>query len=152
MLILACALAVLVASLYALIPLFRDSGGNLEVELLTETELDRLLYQKAIIYSTLKDLEFEFKEGRIVHEDFHQLESAYKAEAAMLLQKLDQLGAGADLDEAIERDIAAKKAEQFSLDGSSKSDPFRCRSCGAKLIPGKKFCADCGAPISETVS
>jgi hypothetical protein len=152
MLILACSIMVLLAGFYALLPLFRNSSGNLETELLTETELDRLLYRKAVIYSILKDLEFEYKVGRLVYEDFHQLESGYKAEAALALQKLDQLGAGAGVDEAIEHEIAARKAEMFSPGESRKDFPTRCQSCGAKLIPGKKFCADCGKPISDTVS
>jgi hypothetical protein len=152
MLIFACAIMALVAGFYTLLPLFRDSGGKFEEELLAETDLDRLLHQKIIIYNNLKDLEFEYKVGRLVHEDFHQLESGYKAEAAMILQKLDLLGAGADIDEAIERDIAARKAELFSRGSSLKSNTARCRTCGAMLIPGKKFCADCGEPISDTVS
>ena len=151
MLIFACGIIVLLAGFYTLLPLFRDSGGNMEAELLTESGLDRLLYQKAILYSTLKDLEFEFKVGRLAREDFRQLESAYKAEAAMILQKLDQMGAGTGLDEAIERDIAARKAEMFASAGSPKGDPSRCQSCGAMLLPGKKFCADCGKPIGDTV-
>jgi hypothetical protein len=152
MLILACTTVVLLAGFYTLLPLFRNSRGSLEAELLTETEMDRLLYQKAIIYSTLKDLEFEYKVGRLVYEDFQQLESGYKTEAAMVLQKLDRLGVGADADDAIEHDIAARKAELFAPGDSHKDAPSRCRSCGAKLISGKKFCADCGKPIGGTVS
>jgi hypothetical protein len=152
MLILACSILVLLAGFYALLPLFRDSGGNLEAELLTETELDRLLHRKTVIYSTLKDLEFEYKVGRLVREDFHQLESGYKAEAAKVLQKLDQLGADVEMDEAIEREIAARKAEMFSPGESQKDLSSRCQFCGAKLIPGKRFCADCGKAIGDTVS
>jgi hypothetical protein len=152
MLILACALMILLAGLYALLPLFRNSGRDLELEFLAETELDKLLYKKAIIYGNLKDLEFEYKVGRLVDEDFHQLESGYKLEAASVLQKLDLLGAGIEIDEAMEREIAARKAELFKPGGLPKEDSARCRSCGARLIPGKKFCADCGKPIDGTVT
>ncbi len=99
------------AALYVLAPLFREPKGNLEVELLAETELDRLLNRKAVIYSNLKDLQFEHRMGRLGEADFHRLEGSFKAEAAEILHKLDTLGAGQDLDERIEKAIAERKTK-----------------------------------------
>ena len=144
MLIAACGLLVVIAGIYVLTPLFKEPGGNLEVELLAETELDRLLARKAVVYSNLKDLEFEYKMGRLSDADFKRLEAGYKGEAAAILQKLDQMGAEKDLDERIEKDIAANKARLFSTAPAQAKGPGSCPSCGADLIPGKKFCADCG--------
>jgi hypothetical protein len=147
MLILACTIMVLLAGFYVLMPLFKEPKGNLEVELLAETELDRLLNQKAVVYSNLKDLEFEYKMGRLADADFRRLEAGYKSEAAIVLQKMDMLGAGRNIDETIEQDIAARKAKLFSPDAPRRMDSTRCPSCGADIIPGKKFCTDCGKPI-----
>ncbi len=145
MLIVACSAMVLLAAVYVVTPLFKEPKGNLEVELLAETELDRLLNRKAIVYSNLKDLEFEYKMGRLSDADFRRLEAGYKSEAAEILQKLDGLGVEHNLDDTIERDIKARK-ERFQ--GPSRSrDLERCPSCGAELIAGKKFCADCGKRI-----
>src|SRR5512136_527909 len=99
------------AVIYVLMPLFREPKGNLEVELLAETELDRLLNRKAVIYSNLKDLEFEHKMGRLGEADFRRLEGGFKAEAAEILHKLDKLGAEQNLDEGIEKAIAERKAK-----------------------------------------
>ncbi len=136
---------VILAGVYVLTPLFKEPKGNLEVELLAETELDRLLNRKAIVYSNIKDLEFEYKMGRLSDADFQRLAAGYKNEAAIILQKLDQLGAEKNLDENIERDIAARKA-RLSRPGppTPAQAPQRCPSCGAEAISGKKFCADCG--------
>ncbi len=144
MLVLACATLVLLAGVYVLMPLFKEPGGNLEAELLAETELDRLLNRKAIIYSNLKELEFEYKMGRLSDADFRRLEAGYKAEAASILQKLDQLGVEKDIDEAIDRDVAARKARLFASSPAEAQVSGNCPSCGAAVIPGKKFCADCG--------
>ena len=144
MLTVACALLTVVAGAFVLTPLFREPKGNLEVELLAETELDRLLNRKAIVYTNLKDLEFEYKMGRLGDADFKRLEAGYKGEAAALLQKLDQMGVEKDLDERIEKDIAASRSRLFSNAPAQTAGPRRCSSCGANLIPGKKFCADCG--------
>ena len=134
--------------MYVLIPLFKEPKGNLEVELLAETELDRLLNRKAIVYTNLKDLEFEYKLGRLSDADFQRLEAGYKAEAALILQKLDQLGIEKNIDEVIERDVAARRSKLFSS-ASPPTAPSatRCPACGTATIPGKKFCADCGRQI-----
>ena len=148
MLIFACSAIVLAAGVYVLTPLFKEPKGNLEVELLAETELDRLLNRKAIVYSNLKDLEFEYKMGRLSDSDFQRLEAGFKGEAAIILQKLDQLGVESNLDETIEKDIAARKERLKDPAGSSRSrQPGRCPSCGSDIVPGKKFCADCGQRV-----
>ena len=144
MLIAACGLLVVIAGIYVLTPLFKEPGGNLEVELLAETELDRLLSRKAVVYSNLKDLEFEYRMGRLSDGDFRRLEAGYKSEAAKLLQDLDRLDVPKDLDETIERDIAARKTKLFP--GTAEMTR-RCPSCGAESPIGKKFCADCGGKL-----
>src|SRR6266498_4766638 len=102
MLVFVCSALVVVAGAYVLTPLFKEPKGNIEVELLAETELDRLLNRKAVIYNNIKDLEFEYKMGRLSDPDYHRLGASYKAEAALVLQKLDQLGAEKNVDEQIE--------------------------------------------------
>ncbi len=141
MLVLACATMTLLAGIYVLTPLFKEPKGNLEVELLAETELDRLLNRKAIVYTNLKDLEFENKMGRLSEADYRRLEAGYKSEATVVLQKLDELGVEKDIDDNIERDVAARKSRLFS---AGPAEPGTCPKCGATVVPGKKFCADCG--------
>lgn len=144
MLYVACAALVTLVGYYVLIPLFKEPKGNLEVELLAETELDRLLNRKAIVYTNLKDLDFEYKLGRLSDADFHRLEAGYKAEAAQILQKLDQLGVEKNIDEIIERDVATRRSKLFSSTSAPAPSATRCPACGSATIAGKKFCADCG--------
>jgi hypothetical protein len=134
MLVFACATAVLLAGFYVFTPLFRESKGSLEAELLTVTDMDRLLDRKAAIYGNLKDLEFEYGMGRLSETDFAGLEADYKKEAAAILQQLDRLGAEIDIDEA-----PVKQGPARNIPGAA-----RCPSCGAEVLTGKKFCADCG--------
>src|SRR5438876_11492699 len=123
----ACTLLVALVGLYVLTPLFREPKGNLDVELLAETELDRLLNRKAVVYSNLKDLEFEYKMGRLSDADFKRLEAGYKSEAAVILKQLDGLGVEKNLDEAIEREVAARRSK---LSGRVRAAPSaRCPSC-----------------------
>jgi rRNA maturation endonuclease Nob1 len=132
----------MIAGFYALRPLFRAPEGKVDIELLAETELDRLLDRKNTIYRNLRDLEFEHKMGRLSEADFQQLAAGYKSEAASVLERIDQLDASENLDKVIEKDIAARKAK--SSGAGAKRDRGRCPSCGAEIIPRKKFCPDCG--------
>ena len=143
----ACAALVAIAGFYVLMPLFAESKAAIDIELLAETELDRLLDRKAVIYRNLKDLDFEHEMGRLSDADFNRLDADYKNDAAILIQKLDQLGASEDLDEEIEKEIAARKAKLFASASAPSKEAPHCPSCGAALIPGKKFCADCGTQI-----
>ena len=133
----ACTLLVLMAGAFVLLPLFRGGANSLDVELLSETELDRLLDRKSVVYKNLMDLELEHKMGRLSEADFRRLDTGYKQEAAGILQEMDKLGPSGSLDAAIEKDISARKAKPGA-------DPLRCPSCGAQIIAGKKYCADCG--------
>jgi hypothetical protein len=133
----ACTALVLLAGAYVLVPLFRGRGDSLDGELLAETELDRLLDRKGVVYKNLMDLELEYKMGRLSEADFRRLDTGYKQEAALILQEIDRLGSSGNLDAAIERDIATRKAK-------AGADPLKCPSCGAQVVAGKKYCADCG--------
>jgi hypothetical protein len=147
MLITAIILLAAAAGVYVLAPLFTEQGSGLEAELLAETELDRLLSRKAVIYSNLRDLDFEFKMDRLSREDFQRLEAGYKDEAALILQQLDSLGVDESLDETIEKDISARKSKLFSPKPLRRTDGQNCPACGAEIFPGKRYCADCGKKL-----
>ena len=144
MLWIACTAVVVAAGFFTLRPLFREPAGNLDIDLLAETELDRLLDRKNVIYRNLRDLEFEHQMGRLSDADFQQLEAGYKNEAAAVLERLDLLDASENLDSQIEKDIAARKAKLSGSGSRRERGPAHCPSCGSEIVPGKKFCADCG--------
>jgi len=141
---LSCIILVLLTGVYVLMPLFRKTAGGPEMELVAETEADRLLDRKSVVYRNLKDLEFEYKMGRLSDSDYQQLGAIYRSEAAGILQELDKLSVADTLGEAIETGIAAVKAKGKISESKPKKDASHCPSCGAEVVPGKKFCADCG--------
>ena len=120
MLLVACSAVVILMGMYVLMPLFREDTGDLDIELLAETELDRLLNRKAIVY---------------------------KNEAADILQKLEYSAASDDLDDMIEKEIASRKSRLAASGSKDEGARSLCPSCGSEVISGKKFCADCGHPL-----
>jgi hypothetical protein len=141
----ACAAMVIAAGAYVLLPLFREPEENPAGELPAETEADRLLGRKAVVEKNLKDLAFEYKLGRLAEADFQQLEAGYKLEAADIQQKFAQLGNGDNLERRIEEEIAAYKAKiKPAAAPAGAHEQKLCPGCGSEIVPGKKFCADCG--------
>ena len=141
---LSCTALVLLAGIYVLMPLFREPDNANKIELVAETELDRLLDRKAVIYGNLRDLEFEYKMGRLSDADFQQLGAGYKNEAAGILQSLDKLSASEHPEKAGEKDTAPREVGRSASESKPAQDAPLCPSCGAEVLPGKKFCADCG--------
>ena len=140
----ACSVVVVFAAFYVLVPLFKGSQDDWDLELTAETDMDRLLDRKAVVYKNLRDLEQDYRMGRLSEADFQSLAADYKKESAVILQSLDRLSASDDLDEAIEKLLSARKASGRSSGSAQARNVGRCPSCGSEIIPGKKFCADCG--------
>ncbi|MBN2243950.1 MAG: zinc ribbon domain-containing protein [Acidobacteria bacterium] len=139
-----CALLTLAAGIFVFRPLFGDPEDSLDILLTAETEADRLLDRKTAIYGNLKDLALEHEMGRLSDEDFRRLEADYKADAALILQKLEGLGVSESLEAAIERDILSRVKGDSAGEAAGGSEKALCPSCGSEVVPGKKFCADCG--------
>ena len=144
LLIASCAVLTLLAGIFVLRPLFGESENSLDILLTAETELDRLVDRKAAIYGNLKDLALEHEMGRLSEDDFKSLEAGYKADAAAILQKLEQMGASELLENSIEKEIASRKERLAAGEADPDRNKALCPFCSAEVIPGKKFCADCG--------
>ncbi len=151
----ACAALVVLGAAYVLRPLFGRAEGTPDLEFGAETRRDLLLRRKTALDRILSDLEFEFKMGRLSQSDYRQLEAEHKAEAAAVVRELKGQNAAEISDQALEAEIAGRKAELFGPErepamqkapasGTPPVPPARCPFCGAEVIPGKKYCADCG--------
>jgi hypothetical protein len=116
-----CTAVVLLSGIYVLTPLFGKPQEWLDFNASGETELARLQDKKSVIYRSMRDLELEYRMGRLSDSDFHHLEAEYKNEAEIILQKMEKMG----VTENPEKDL-------------------KCPACGAATNAGKKFCADCG--------
>ncbi|HSW39314.1 MAG TPA: zinc ribbon domain-containing protein [Acidobacteriota bacterium] len=149
MLWLTCGILVVISGFYVLRPLFSDNEDALNLELLKETETDRLLERKAVVYGNLRDLEFEYSMGRLSESDFRQLKAGYTNEVSTLLETIAGLNRSDNFDATVEKDIAAHKSALYGDKQPPAGKDSRCPKCGAPIIiTGKNFCADCGGRLS----
>ncbi len=96
-------------------------------------ERHKLLSAKEAAFVALKDLEFDYKTGKIDEADYASLKARYEAEAVRVMKRLDDAAKGQPA-------ASAKR-----IDGKARF----CASCGAKADEGDRFCAACGQPIKK---
>jgi hypothetical protein len=85
--------------------------------------------RKARIYENLRDLQFEFRVGKLSDQDYQQTKLALQRELAQVLGEIDRIQAPA----------APKAAPK-----KPATDPTVCPHCQAKFPKPMKFCGECG--------
>ena len=86
----------------------------------------------------LRDLDFDFRTGKIAEEDYAPLRGRLMADAAAALQADAASQSGLDA----EIEAAVRAAREKKRDGSA------CPTCGATAHAGSKFCPNCGATLA----
>jgi len=135
-------------------------------------KLKTLENQKDTLYSAIKDIEFDFSLGKLSAEDFQELNTKYKIEAAGVLKEIDSLssnnekefldskldskieqeilsyrksrGTNESLENDLEREIAAFRA------ANKTSGSYVCSQCGAEYGEEDAFCSKCGVKLQLT--
>lgn len=113
--------------------------------------LDDLSSDKEATYIALKELDFDYRTGKLSEEDYHELREKYRAKAFSLLKVLDERERGEDVDmeRAIEEEILAVRKGRRGTgqrDGTGEKDEV-CPQCGMLCAPEDTFCSLCGARL-----
>ena len=85
--------------------------------------------------SALRDLDFDYRVGKVGDEDYSALRVQLVADAAQHIQRQ------VEEEEKLEALIQARRASQGS----------KCEQCGASLEAGQRFCSKCGEPANSVV-
>jgi len=99
--------------------------------------------RKAAIYENLRDLQFEYRVGKLSDQDYQTTKRDLQRELAGVLAEVDRVKARIAENGAAPPPPrpAAKPVEQ------PKSSGWACPSCGAKFEKELKFCGECGQPM-----
>ena len=90
--------------------------------------------RKAQIYENLRDLQFEFRLGKLSDADYQKTKLDLQRELAKVMSEID----------AVPAVPAQKKAAAAAPQSKPKSDGVTCPHCGATFAQPMKFCGDCG--------
>jgi hypothetical protein len=92
--------------------------------------------RKAAIYENLRDLQFEFRVGKLSDEDYQASKRDLQKELAVVLAEVDKLKAQLNQNGAVPPPTPKPKPEPPA--------GMACPSCGAKFDRELKFCGECG--------
>ena len=94
--------------------------------------------RKAAIYENLRDLQFEYRLGKLSDADYQSTKKDLQKELARVLAEVDKLknptGAAAPTPQPPAKVVVPPTG-------------FVCPSCGAKFPTALKFCGECGKPM-----
>ncbi|HXG33387.1 MAG TPA: hypothetical protein VNJ11_08480 [Bryobacteraceae bacterium] len=91
--------------------------------------------RKAAIYENLRDLQFEYRTGKLSDEDYQQTKLDLQRELAAVLAEIERL------QPAPARPKAAPPPPATPATNT-------CARCGARFDRPMKFCGECGAPMT----
>ena len=104
--------------------------------------------RKAAIYENLRDLQFEYRLGKLSDQDYQSTKRDLQSELAVVLAEVDKLRAVLSAaGEGQPRAVTATADRAAREPGKKPVTDFVCPSCGAKFKENLKFCGECGKPM-----
>jgi len=118
-------------------PLFAARSAANVGAVITESGYTDLLYRKESLYTAIKDLDFDYKTGKIDDDDYKVMKAGLESDALELLGRID------NYEKQAPADISSGSS---SVSGQKKETAF-CHECGASIQRSHKFCSECGTRI-----
>ena len=103
-----------------------------------ESPFQHLDQRKAAIYENLRDLQFEYRVGKLSDADYQNTKKDLQKELAAVMGEVDRLKVQLGMNGAVPPPMPKPKAKEIG---------FVCPSCSAKFEKELKFCGECGKPM-----
>ena len=100
--------------------------------------------RKQAIYDNLRDLQFEYRLGKLSDGDYRETKQALQRELAGVLAEIDATGKRLGLTPTR---VAAKSAGK-ALSKAARASATACPHCGARFSQALKYCGECGRAIA----
>jgi hypothetical protein len=103
------------------------------------TGYEHLEERKAQIYENLRDLQFEYRVGKLSDADYQTTKQSLQSELAAVMSEIDRIKQHAP---------PPAPAAPPSPKKEAPSSHTVCKNCGAEFPTAMKFCGECGKAIS----
>jgi hypothetical protein len=137
--IVALAIVVSLAALYYTL-FVRDNDIP---EAIPVSPVQHLQDRKQAIYDNLRDLQFEYRLGKLSDQDYQQTKLALQKELALVLAETEEITKRLGL--GLTAVAAARAKPKPKL---QKAAGTVCPHCGASFAQHLKFCGECGRAIA----
>jgi hypothetical protein len=101
--------------------------------------------RKHAIYDNLRDLQFEYRLGKLTDDDYQQTKQALQKELAVVLSETEQTLKTLGMT-SVRKPATKPTRDQQSRDREGAITV--CPHCGAKFREALKFCGECGKAIA----
>jgi len=130
---------------YVFIPLFRPQK-RLDEQSRQADRRRQLLEERERVYASIRDLDFDFRTGKLEEADHKSARAELTAAAVTVLKQLDESSPkkSANLDDDLEQEIAAARKGK----GRTPVAARFCASCGKSTPAEAQFCPSCGKAIA----
>jgi hypothetical protein len=98
--------------------------------------------RKAAIYENLRDLQFEYRVGKLSDQDYQQTKLDLQRELAGVMAEIDRVKA-----EIAAGKIPAPAPELVKAPVTKAPATYICPSCKTEFDQPLKFCGECGKPM-----
>jgi hypothetical protein len=100
----------------------------------TESPVAHLEERKTRIYEGLRDLQFEYRVGKLSDADYQQTKAGLQQELARVMSEIDA--------------IQGKAPKAAPAPPKTAAVKNKCPHCGATFKEDLKFCGECGKPMA----
>ena len=107
-------------------------------EPLPVSPIEHLEDRKQAIYENLRDLQFEYRLGKLSDEDYQQTKQALQKELALVLAEMETMSKRLGL---MPHRVPSKPA-------AARTAGTVCPHCGANFAQALKYCGECGRAIA----
>lgn len=156
----------ILVGLYLYAPLLERQAHGVTLE---EHELSALMAERDRVITSLQELDFDFKLGKIPEEDYPAQRAGLLQKGADVLRQIDSFSPKSapaqDTESRLEKAIAARRADASAKRSQLTDDEIEsmvvarrkarkdksagfCSKCGKPVMASDKFCPSCGNPLS----
>ena len=147
MVILVCALLAVGAIGFTLFVRERD----IPAAAVENPELKHLETRRQILLENMKDLQFEYLQGKLSDGDYQSLKEGFQLEMAEILDATERLQASQNIGTKHPVGRAPNtKQKASSVAGNPAANPpagVPCPSCSFSNLPSNRFCGQCGTAL-----
>ncbi len=158
MLWLTIGLAILVAVVtiyYVARPLLQEQRSLQSTD---DDALGELIARKDTVLLNIKEVEFDYRTGKLNEEDYQRYNVRLRQQAVSLIKQIEKLAPDiGDLNSELETAIAAERQVKSQptatpvAQPASTGTPRFCHHCGVAISEDDNFCAACGTKVRNAV-
>jgi len=104
--------------------------------------------RKAQIYDNLRDLQFEYRLGKLSDADYQKTKVGLQAELAKVLAEIDEIRATMPQPVPAPKPASAPKPAALKAVPKAEAAVCACPHCGATFDRQLNFCGECGKAMS----